>query len=154
MGRKIGAVPDSIKGLAEQLQQFRSSHPIRTRLPEALWQKAVEAARQHGIYVVARTLRLDYGNLQKRLGDAPLEGRVRRGADEDAEVRPQRRKHVGSDTQAASPAFVELARSAGVGTNEYVIEFESGAGLLMRVRWKGTTPEWGSLLRCWREVAG
>ena len=48
MGRRIGAVPDSIKNLAEQLQQFRSTHAIRTRLPEALWQKAVEAERQHG----------------------------------------------------------------------------------------------------------
>ena len=57
MGRKIGVVPDSIKGLAEEFQQFRSTHAMRTRLPEALWQKAVEAVQQDGLYVVARSLR-------------------------------------------------------------------------------------------------
>ena len=56
MGRKIGVVPDSINGLAEELQQLRSTHAIRTRLPESLWQKAVEAARQHGLYVVTLSL--------------------------------------------------------------------------------------------------
>ena len=67
MGRKIGVVPDSMKGLAEELQQFRSTHAIRTRLPEGLWQKAVEAAQQHGVYVVARSLGLDYSSMQKRM---------------------------------------------------------------------------------------
>lgn len=153
MGRKIEAIPDSIKGLVEQLQQFRSTHAIRTRLPEALWQKAVEAARQHGLYVVARSLGLDYSSLQKRLDSAPLDGRVRRGGDRAADDRPTSQKH-GGVSSLSSPAFVELARCAGAGTDEYVIEFESGAGLRMRVRWRGTAPEWSSLLRCWREVAG
>jgi hypothetical protein len=43
-----------------------------------LWQTAVEEARQHGIYMVAHTLRLDYANLQKRLGGASTQGRIRR----------------------------------------------------------------------------
>ena len=153
MGRRIGAVPDSIKGLSEQLQQFRSTHPIRTRLPEAVWQKAVEAARQHGLYVVARALGLDYSSLQKRLEVVPLDGRISRNADQETSNRAARKRH-GGDSGVTSPAFVELARSVGVGGDEYVIEFESRAGLLMRVRWRGTTPEWSSLLRSWREVAG
>ena len=153
MGRRIGAIPDSLKGLAEQLQQFRSAHPLRTRLPEVLWQKAVEAARQHGLYVVARSLGLDYSSLQKRLGSAPLDERVYRAGDRAADDRPTSKKPSGVSS-LSSPAFVELARSMGVGTDEYVIEFESSAGLLMRVRWKGTMPEWSSLLRSWREVAG
>ena len=133
MGRKIGAVPDSIKILAEQLQQFRSTHAVRTRLPEALWQKAVDAARQHGIYVVAHTLRLDYSNLQKRLGGAQLEGRVHRDAEKDSGDRAGRKK-LGGVPQVSSSAFVELARSVGVGGEVYVVEFESGTGLRMRVR--------------------
>ena len=153
MRRRTGAVPDSIQNLEEQLQQFRSTHPVRSRLPEALWQSAVEAARQHGIYVVARTLRLDYANLQKRMGDGTLAGSVRRSRDRDAGAAPQRRKPIGSST-APSPAFLELPRSAGVEADEYVVEFESGAGLRMQVRWRGTTLEWSTLLRAWREVAG
>jgi hypothetical protein len=150
MVHRSGPVPDSIKQLGEQFQQFRSTHPKCTRLPEALWQTAVKEARRHGIYMVALTLRLDYGNLQKRLGGAPPQRRIRSSADRDADVRPQRRP-VGGDSGAA---FVELARSAGVGADEYVIEFESGAGPRMCVRWRGTTPEWSTLLRAWREVAG
>jgi hypothetical protein len=37
------------------------------RLPESLWQAAVELARQYGIYAVAHLLRLDYTRLKQRL---------------------------------------------------------------------------------------
>lgn len=151
MGSRSGPVPDSIKRLGAELQQFRSTHPRRTRLPETLWQTAVEEARQHGIYMVAHTLRLDYANLQRRLGGAPTQGRIRDGGEKEDGVSRQRRVARGSDVAPA--AFMELARSVGVGADEYVIEFESD-GLRMRVRWRGTTPEWSSLLRAWREVAG
>src|SRR5438128_10683822 len=43
-----------------QLDQFRSTQPRRTKLPESLWQAAVELARQHGVYSVVHPLRLDY----------------------------------------------------------------------------------------------
>ena len=153
MGSRRGAVPDSIRHLSEQLRQFRSTHPMRTRLPEPLWQAAVEQARQHGIYLVAHTLRLDYSNLQKRLGGVRSSRRIAGSGDSDSEVRTQRRRAVVGGAGSASPLFVELARSAGVG-DEYVIEFESGGGARMCVRWRGSTPDWSSLLRAWREVAG
>jgi hypothetical protein len=153
MGSRSGPVPDSIKQLGAELQQFRSTHPRRTRLPETLWQTAVEEARQHGIYMVAHTLRLDYANLQKRLGGASTQGRIRGGGEKGGGVSPQRRRSVARGSDVAPAAFMELARSVGVGAEEYVIEFESD-GLRMRVRWRGTTPEWSSLLRAWREVAG
>ena len=54
--------------LQRQLEQFRSTRPHRTRLPETLWQSAVELAREHGLYSVAHPLRLDYVQLKKRLG--------------------------------------------------------------------------------------
>lgn len=154
MDSRSSRVPDSMNQLREQLQQFRNTHPRRSKLPQALWQAAVEEARRHGIYKVAHALRLDYGNLKKRLGGAPLERRIRRGGDRDASVRAQRRRQVVGERQVAPPAFMELVSGAGVDAGEYVIEFESGAGPRMRVRWRGTTPEWSSLLRAWRDVAG
>lgn len=154
MGSRSGPVPDSINQLREQLQQFRSTQSRRTKLPEALWQAAAEEARQHGTYMVAHTLRLDYSNLQKRLGGAPPQRRIRRGGGRDADVAPKRRRPVVSDSGVAPPAFVELVRNTGVDADEYVVEFESGAGPRMRVRWRGTTLEWSSLLRAWREVVG
>ena len=60
-------IPEAIVQLQRQLDQFRSTQPRRTKLPEPLWQAAVELARQHGIYPVAHPLRLDYMGLKKRL---------------------------------------------------------------------------------------
>ena len=57
-------IPESIVELHTQLEQFRSTHPRRTRLPVGLWQSAAELARQHGTYTVAHSLRLDYATLK------------------------------------------------------------------------------------------
>jgi hypothetical protein len=60
-------IPEAITQLLGQLEQFRSTRPARTKLPESLWQAAVELARQHGIYAVAHPLRLDYTRLKQRV---------------------------------------------------------------------------------------
>ena len=64
-------IPEPIAQLQRQLDQFRSAQSGRTKLPESLWQAAVELARQHGVYSVAHPLRLDYMGLKKRLGGVP-----------------------------------------------------------------------------------
>src|SRR5258708_10741235 len=70
MNRKSTRIAEPIELLQRQLDQFRSTQPQRTKLPEALWQAAVDLARQHGVYSVAHPLRLDYMGLKKRLGVA------------------------------------------------------------------------------------
>jgi len=124
-------VPESIAQLRRQLDQFRSSQPVRTKLPESLWQAAVELARQHGVYAVAHPLRLDYMGLKKRLSGT---------------ASPRRRK-------ATKASFVELiAPQTAMTTEGCVIEFESARGGKMRIQWKAVTPpDWASLLRAWRE---
>src|SRR5947209_10736852 len=77
-------IPEAIVQLQRQLDQFRSTQPQRTKLPESLWQAAVELARQYGIYPVAHPLRLDYMGLKKRLGGVPS----RRKATKPAFVEP------------------------------------------------------------------
>ncbi|HUX43481.1 MAG TPA: hypothetical protein VMV57_01905 [Terracidiphilus sp.] len=112
------------------MDQFRSTQPHRTRLPEALWQAAVELARQHGVYPVAQPLRLDYMGLKKRLGEV-----------------------ASSKKKAARPAFVELIAAHPATVPECVIEFESSIGSKMRIQWKSSTaPDWAGLLRAWREA--
>lgn len=123
-------VAEPILQLQRQLEQFRSSHRHRARIPEALWDLAVGLAREHGLYAVAHPLRLDYAQLKRRLAGA---------------------RTVTGKKQAAPPRFVELiaAHSAA----ECVIEFESGSGGKMRIQWKGSgAPDWSSLLRAWREA--
>ena len=49
------------------MEEWRSSHILRRRLPEELWEAAVGVARQEGVYRTARALRLDYTNLKRRI---------------------------------------------------------------------------------------
>ena len=131
MDHQIAApVAEAIAQLQHQLEQFRSSRPARTKLPESLWQAAVELARQHGIYAVAHPLRLDYTRLKQRLG-----GMV-----------SQRRKQT-------KPAFVERIGDGAAVLPECVIEFESPGGGKLRIQWKAAVPpDWAGLLRAWREI--
>jgi hypothetical protein len=133
MNRKsTSPIPEPIVQLQRQLDQFRGNQQRRTKLPESLWQAAVELARQHGVYSVAHPLRLDYMGLKKRLDGTPS----------------LRRK-------ATKPAFVELIAPHPATLEEYWIEFESSSGGKMRIQWKASAaPDWASLLRAWRETEG
>jgi hypothetical protein len=123
---------DSIAQLQQQLDEFRGAHPPRTKLPESLWQSAVELARQHGVYAVAHPLRLDYTILKERLGESP--GRRRK---------------------TTKPAFVELIAPKPTKLHEFVIEIEGSHGPKMRIQWRtAAAPDWTALLRAWREVEG
>jgi hypothetical protein len=124
VNRKSIPIPEPIAQLQRQLDQFRSTQPRRTKLPESLWQAAVELARQHGVYSVAHPLRLDYIGLKKRLGGA-LTGR----------------------RKATKPAFVELIGPNRAQLEECVIDFESSGGSKMRIQWKtAAPPDWASLV--------
>ena len=123
-------IPESIAQLQLQLDQIRSTQPRGKKLPDSVWQAAVELAREHGVYSVAHPLRLDYMGLKKRLG-----GGSRR-----------RRK-------ARKPAFVELIAPPSAMLRECLIEFESFRGGKVRIQWKAAAaPDWMSLLRAWRET--
>ena len=130
--KRTPAIAEPIAELQRRLDQFRSTRPRRTKLPESLWQAAVDLARQHSVYSVAKPLRLDYMGLKKRLGEPS-----------------SRRRKV------PRPAFVELITPSPATVEECVIEFESLRGAKMRIQWKATTPpDWASLLRAWREAEG
>jgi hypothetical protein len=128
--KSASLIPEPIVQLQRQSDQFRSTRPHRTRLTEALWQAAVELVRQHGVYPVAQSLRLDYMRLKKRLGEV-----------------------TSSKKKTTKPAFVELIAAHPATVPGCVIEFESSIGGKMRIQWKGSTaPDWASLLRAWREA--
>jgi hypothetical protein len=63
-------VPAALERLGRKFEQWRKAQPKpRTRLPEALWRRAVKAACRHGVWRVAQTLRLDYETLRRRLAE-------------------------------------------------------------------------------------
>jgi len=128
--KNASSIPEPIAQLQRRFDEFRSAQPHRTKLPETLWQAAVELAREHGLHPVAHPLRLDYMGLKKRLEGVP-----------------------GPQKKVAAPAFVELVAAHPATMSECVVEFESSIGSKMRIRWKGSsTPDWASLLLAWREA--
>jgi hypothetical protein len=129
--RSSNPTPEPIVQLQRQLEDFRSSQPGRMKLPESLWQAAVELARQFGVCRVAHPLRLDYMGLKKRLG----------------EVRPHRGR------KAAAQGFVEVVAVQPAAPEACVIELESARGAKMRIHWKAAIPlDWTNLLHAWRET--
>jgi hypothetical protein len=95
--------------------RWRETRPYRgAPMPVALWAAAIALARQHGLYTTARTLRIDYGSLKKRL-DAAGAGRV------------------------PSPAFVELPAARPTGLGPCVIDLEGRRGRRLRIEVTGVT---------------
>lgn len=130
MNPQTKPILEPVEQLKRELDQFRSTHPLRTKLPESLWQAAVELARQHGVHAVSHPLRLDHTGLKKRLGGDPS----------------LRKK-------APKPRFVELIAPPPAPPEECIIEFEASSGDKMRIQWKtASPPDWASLLRAWRDA--
>lgn len=95
----------------------------RRRLPEWIWQQAVELAQRHGVNCTARVLRLDYAQLKKRVKPAPLQ---------------------------PAPSFVEIVAGQAISSSRYLIEVESAHGKL-RVEMT-SPPDWTELLRAFRRA--
>jgi hypothetical protein len=62
---------DILSDVESQFERWRQSRKRGTRIPEALWRAAVEAAGERGVSKTAQTLGLDYYALKKRL-ESPL----------------------------------------------------------------------------------
>ena len=121
------AIPDDLLQLSQRLEEWRSTNPPRTRLPEPIWEAAVEMAQRHGLHCTTKALRMDYTRLKKRLPPAAQQPRP-------------------------APAFLELLTTPAPGPVECVVELESAGGR-MRVAMKGKTLDWTSLLHAWRAAA-
>lgn len=115
--RKQREVPADLARARDRLADWRRTKSPRSRIPEALWEQAVKLVARHGLHRTARTLKLDYYSLKKRVAAAAAELGTAAGRDEGHE------------------AFLELS-PALVPVQECVLEFDEGAGTL-RVHLKG-----------------
>ena len=133
-----GAIPEPIVRLQKQLEEFRNSHRVRTKLPDVLWQSATELARQYGVYAVAHPLGLDHSGLSRRVNPAP----------QMPARKKQPKKNTFVELVPVSPSAPRLAYQGAC-----VVEFESASGGKMRIQWLGgVAPDWPSLLRAWRDA--
>ena len=111
VGRKRSDVPASLARGRDRFAAWRGARKVGTRIPDQLWNLAVQRAVAHGLHRTASVLKLDYYSLKKR---------VERNA----------------AATSATPAFVEFAPPS-VTTAEYVVEFEDGVGASMRIHLRG-----------------
>jgi hypothetical protein len=119
--------------LGRRFAEFRSTHAVRSRLPEELWAAAAKLARRDGIEATARVLDVDRPSLQK------WTDRFESGAQVQAR-KPRRRRQAGR-TESPAPAFVELlAQTTGAALHRSetscLVEVESPRGGKLRLELK------------------
>jgi len=128
---------DDVEQVRRRWAEWRSTHAVRSRLPEELWAAAAELVQRDGIDATARALDVDKPSLRK------WAGRLNPGPPQ-----PARRKSQSKQRANALPAFVELlASGSGTGTSCRV-EVESQRGAKLRLELKDIQPsELAELIR-------
>ena len=124
---------EDVEQLGRRFAEFRSTHPVRSRLPEELWAAAAKLGRRDGIEATALALDVDRPSLQK------WTDRFEPGV--QVQARRPRRRHRAGRTGNAAPAFVELlAQTAGAtlhrGETSCLVEVESPQGAKLRLELK------------------
>lgn len=64
-------LPAEAKALQRRIEAWRATRRNGAPMPEGLWDGAVALAQEHGAYVIARGLPVDYGALKARLDRCP-----------------------------------------------------------------------------------
>ena len=110
---------DGGDGVVTELEQVRGALAAwracpgkGQRIPDAVWRKAVHAAKRHGLNPVSKALGLDYNCLKKHVSEGGRNGRR---------------------TVEPAPAFVEVKSEAPSEDLGCVIEMEKGGGTRMRI---------------------
>ena len=109
MGSRKKEVPEELRRMRVELDEWRSQRRRGKRIPEELWNEAAGLARRHGLNIVSNALKLDYYHLKKRSG---MNGR---NAEPEKEV------------------FAELQASVSESGGTCVVELEKGNGAKLRV---------------------
>jgi hypothetical protein len=125
--RSKSNVPARLARARERFDKFRKKHKGYRRLPDSLWSAAVKLAQTYGVNRTARTLRLDYSGLKKR-----LESTV-----------------VATPSDAApGPKFIELLPSELTAEAECALECRRPDGTTIRIHLKGSQlPDLAALSR-------
>src|SRR5271156_2924256 len=127
MAQETAVYRDDVEQVRRRWAEWRSTHAVRSRLPEELWAAAVELVQRDGIDATARALDVDKPSLRKwagRLNPTPSQ--------------PVRRKSQPKQRANALPAFVELLASGSGGmAASCLVEVESPRGAKLRLELKG-----------------
>ncbi len=138
-----------------RFDDWRRSRSLGTRIPQALWQEAVQLAMILGVHRTAASLRLDYYSLQKRVRHQAADQRQREAnvarsprpaQSRLADSRPADSSARGNSGQPTVevggapglPGFVEWISPRFVAARQVLIEFDTGRGTRLRVQLGGS----------------
>lgn len=124
---QVASYREDVEHLRQRFEEFRSTHAVRSRLPEELWSAAAKLARRDGIEATAQALDVDRPSLQK------WANRFEPGA-EAKPRKPRRQRQARREPAAAS--FVELLAGNTGGTASCLVEVESPRGAKLRLELK------------------
>ncbi len=115
---------DILSDVESQFESWRRSRRRGTHIPTALWDAAIEVARDRGVSKVATALRLDYYKLKQRL-------------EEEVPERPE--EDAPELASVGKGRFVEIPWPSS-SASECVFELEDAAGTRLRVTLQGASP--------------
>ena len=118
---------EDVEHLRRRFEEFRRTHPVRSRLPEEVWAAAAKLARRDGIEAVSLALDVDRPSLRKWTNR--FEPRT------EAKPRKPRRQRQ-PRREPAAPAFVELLAGNTGATASCLVEVESPRGAKLRLELK------------------
>ena len=126
MAQETAVYRDDVEQVRRRWAEWRSTHAVRSRLPEELWAAAVELVQRDGIDATARALDVDKPSLRKWAGRL-----------NPARPQPARRKSQPKQKANDLPAFVELLASGSGTARSCMVEVESPRGAKLRLELKG-----------------
>ena len=126
MAEETALYRDDVEQVRRRWAEWRSTHAVRSRLPEELWAAAVELVQRDGIDATARALDVDKPSLRKWAGRL-----------NPARPQPARRKSQPKQKANDLPAFVELLASGSGTARSCMVEVESPRGAKLRLELKG-----------------
>jgi hypothetical protein len=124
MAQETAHYRDEVEQVRRRFAEWRSTHAVRSRLPEELWAAAVELVQRDGVDATARALDVDKPSLRKwaeRL---------------QPQRRPTARRSPSKRRVNALPAFVELLASNSGTATSCLVEVESPRGAKLRLELK------------------
>ena len=134
MAQETAHYREDVEQVRRRFGEWRSTHAVRSRLPEELWAAAADLVQRDGIDATARALDVDKPSLRKWAERLQPQRRARR-------LPPKQRAN-------ALPAFVELLASSSGAATSCLVEVESPRGAKLRLELKAIpTRELAELIR-------
>ncbi len=106
----------AIQKVKQRFETWREVRKKRTKIPEELWQAAVELSSDYSLNEISQTLHLNYSVLKER-------------------ILSMKSEELG--VNEAEGGFVEVDLGRRMSTEEWAFELEDGKGAKMRMRMKG-----------------